>query len=74
MIAFEIKEQSLKQRVEIGQAITTPFEHLESVVEAFDKVVGNFVPIAMQRLEKAVETGQASVATWVSQARLASFL
>ena len=50
---------------EIGQAIAAPFEHLEFVVEAFDKatgqqIVGNRFPVPMQSLEETIETGQAT--------------
>ena len=68
-IAFEIKENALKKVVQIGEAITPSLEHLEFVVEAFDKaagqeideIIGDRLPMAMQGVEKAVETGQPTV-------------
>lgn len=64
-IAFETQENVLEKIAKIGEAITAPLEHLTFVVVSFkatgleiDDVIGNGVPMAMQGLEKAVETGQ----------------
>ena len=51
-VAFQIKKQTLKELVEIGQAVAATFEDFEFVIEAFDKttgaevneIIGNLLP------------------------------
>jgi len=50
--------------VKIENAVATAFEDFEFVIEAFDEtrrlqvneVIGNFIPIAMQRMPEPIET------------------
>ena len=53
---------------EIEQAIAAALEHFNLVIQAFDKtrrlqgnkVIGDFVPEAMERLAEGVKTGKSS--------------
>ena len=64
-IAFEIKENALEKMLEVEQAITAPLEHLEFVVQPFNKaaivsvneIVEDFLPPAFQGVEERVKTG-----------------
>ena len=54
--------------IQVVEAITSPLENLDLVVEAFDKatigtmneVVGDFFPPMVERLQESVEAGQAT--------------
>jgi len=39
-IAFQIKKDALEQMTQIEQAITTPLQHFEFVVQAFHETAG----------------------------------
>jgi len=39
-VTFDVEINSLKKMGQIGNAITSPFENFELVIEAFDKAAG----------------------------------
>jgi hypothetical protein len=65
-IAFQIEEDALEQMLQIEQSITTPLEHLDFVVQSFnkatvlpvDEVVDDFLPPASQGVEEMIKTAQ----------------
>lgn len=55
MIAFQIQRQTLKKVLQIEDAITTAFQHLDFVVEALNKAAVS--PIYEEVLVKPAEQG-----------------
>src|SRR5512139_2943603 len=66
---MQVEIDSLKQVLEVENAITTTLEDFNLVVEAFDKtavlspnkIVGDFLPPGVQQLQEGIKTVQAAV-------------
>src|SRR5258708_11501330 len=64
-ITLHIEKNTLEKVAEMEDAVTAAFEHLELVIESFYetrcvevyKIVGNFVPEAVERTQKRRKTG-----------------
>ena len=67
-VAFQVEEDALEKMVQVEQSITPPFEHLEFVVQSFDKPavfsvdeeVEDFIPPAVQGVEERIKTAQST--------------
>ena len=65
---MQVQIDTLEQMLEVENAITTPFENLDLVVEPFDEatvlaldeVVGNFLPPSIQQFQKIIIAIQAA--------------
>ncbi len=55
-VTFDVEINSLKKMGQIGNAIASPFDHLDLIVETFDeaavfsfyKIIGDFIPPSVQ--------------------------
>jgi hypothetical protein len=64
-IAFQIQENALEEMLTVENAITTPFQDFELVVQPFDKtavgsmdkVIGDFLPPTIEHFQEFIETG-----------------
>ena len=73
-IAFKIKKKALEKGSDPKNAITTAFEHLDFVVQAFHKtagepirkVIGDFVQPVLKRSKERIEAGQAAETDFIS--------
>src|SRR4030095_17082997 len=67
-IPFEVKREALEEMREVKDSVAAPLEHLDLIVEPFhkaavvpgQKVIGDFFLPLLQRVQKAVVTGQAT--------------
>ena len=63
-ITFNVKEDTLKQMVNIEDAIATTFDDLDFVVETldkttiepFDKIVGNVIKVVIKAGQEGIKT------------------
>src|SRR5512145_125745 len=62
MIPIQIKRDPLKEPLQVEQPKTTPFEHLELVVQAFDKPAGR---MGAEIVRNGVEPGIQQLQEWV---------
>src|SRR6266545_2411509 len=66
--AAQIKSDPLKQMIKIEQAITSPLEYLELVIESFHKatciaiakIIRNAIEMSFKQVQKGVKAGQAA--------------
>src|SRR5512139_3861679 len=66
---MQVEIDSLKQVLEVENAITTTLEDFDLVIEPFDKaavlslnkIVGNFLPPGIQQLQETIKTMQAAL-------------